>query len=131
MPVKTGKSKKIGSNKKSPACQRYTSENRWEKNKKKKQVKHKLKLEQQIKKVQLRNSIIQQCTDKYILGNRGTFILKLLIGTVNIRRMNLLLSGAIVEEDWFKNRTLTPVLEKLLEPTKVPKEYRRVMNDIQ
>ncbi len=106
------------------ARERYHSEFRRHSNKNEKQAKHAIRKEAGTIEKAERISLIDKCVQQYSLPiGRGTYILKRFIGTLNKKRLNALISGDLVHESWFQNRKASPILVKLLKPTRVPSEY--------
>jgi len=120
-----GKSKKHGNNKKSPACQRYLSEKRWIKNKKIKAAKHEEKLIVAQESSAINKQLISECIEKLKLENRGTYLLKRLLGTTNNKRLLDLLNNNITNQKYFKERILTKNAERIL--TNIPKDILKAM----
>ncbi len=112
------------------ARERYRNESRARKNKRLREERH-LKYIISIKKNSaLVKDLIEQCTKTFNLptkNNRHTYVLKRLIGTVNKQRLEKLLSGTIVQKEWYKKRKRTNILDKILLNTKISKDYLEVL----
>lgn len=98
----------------------YKAESRWIDNAKRRQGRHEmLELSKSERKEQL-HSLIAQAIEQYKMGDKGVYTMKRIIGTLNIRRVSLFLSGRIEFENWFKARRCPKHINELRAGTKIP-----------
>lgn len=111
-----GKSSTLKSN----SRMNYKNENRWVKNAKIRQDRHILaELTKAERKTELHN-LVTQAIEQYKMGDQGVYLMKRIIGTLNIHRVSLFLNGKIEFEKWFQARSRTKIINKLADGTKVP-----------
>ena len=119
MSTKQGaKRRKIGRNKKKPTSQRYLSERRWISNGKKREEKHKKRLERDQESKKRNNSLVQGCVDKYSLPQRrARYVLKRLLGELSKHKLESLLSGPAMYKKLSGKRYFSPNAYALIRST--------------
>jgi len=102
----------------------YKVEGQQKKNKEIKAIRHEKNTNKaqsnKIKRLELFNQV---CESFGLKVGRGSYLIKRLIGTPNTTRLNNLLDGSIIDQEWFKERrtNLTKSAKKMLRETSLSK----------